>query len=286
MESKLLSPLSSEFRSSDLGDKRRTRRVMAWADAAAKSPGESLPEQAGSAKALEGVYRLASNKSVSPESILDSHIQCTLQRASAESTVLVIHDTTKFRFGGEQRRKGLGRLNAEAEQGFFAHWSFCSSLDGRPLGTLGMYAWNRTGPLKGHRSQKTSQSDPDRESLRWPEAVSSTGELLQGRARAIHLMDREGDCFELLASLVDDGHRFVIRLCHERRLIPGRKPSAVPMLFSEIAKAPRRCEREVAASQRGSQNRSAAAKKLFPPRDAPSKFSESRVWESSGGRKI
>jgi hypothetical protein len=264
MDREPLSPLSEEFASAKLGDVRLTRRLMLIAEAAAANPSGSLPERAGSDVALEGVYRLFGNKKVTPERVLDAHVGCTVERAKRFPYVLAIHDTTEFSFGGDDGRDGLGWLNYEKRQGFLSHISICVAPDGEPLGTLRLFAWTRLGQPKGKRSQQESQYDPDRESLRWYESCAQVDELLDGKTAAIHVMDREGDCYELLSQLLESGLRFTVRVCYDRRLSPGRTGDT-DKLFDVLSAAPLFFERQVPLSTRGIKGR-AGKLKAFPAR--------------------
>lgn len=250
MQSTPLAPLCAEFADVELGDARLDRRLLQIAEAAEKAPGASLPEQAGSSTALEATYRFLSNDRVSPQSVFGGHVNATLDRAEAASTVFVVHDTTEFRFGGERHRDGLGWINSDRRQGFLAHFSFCVSLQGRPLGCLDLFAWARQGKRTGRRSKLAELSDPDRESQRWHEAALQTAERLHDRATPIHLMDREGDSYELFALLLEHQQRFVIRLGHNRRLELGRGASATPKLYESLSCSPLFFEREVQLSAR------------------------------------
>lgn len=265
MKIKQLEPVSAEFAKAELGDVRLTRRLQQMADSAEKAPSSSLPNQADSSAALEGTYRFLENPSVSAEAILDAHVQRTIERAEVHPYVYVIHDTTEFKFGGENRREGLGWVDSPKDQGFLGHFSFCASPSGEPLGALGLYAWTRQGPAKGHRSQAASQSDPDRESLRWIDSALSAGELLFDKTDAIHLMDREGDSYELFCFLLEHKQRFVIRLSHDRRLEKGRTASRVPKLFESLSDATFFFDREVVLSARN-KGKMPKTEKRFPPR--------------------
>ncbi|MCI5221934.1 MAG: hypothetical protein D3924_04500 [Candidatus Electrothrix sp. AR4] len=263
MKIKQLAPLSDEFSNVELCDKRLKKRLMTIVDAAEKSPGASLPGQAGSSAALEGTYRFVENPRVSPESLLDAHVQHTVERAAHHPFVYVIHDTTEFKFSGQKRREDLGRLKSGKDQGFsdillpvllrpasrLVHWG-CMLGEGKP---------------KGRRSQQESQSNPNRESLRWIDSALQTGELLHNKTNAIHLMDREGDSYELFAFLLDSGECFVIRLSHDCRREGGRAEPKIPKLFEMLSNAPYLFEREVVLSERN--NRKIGTKKAtFPNR--------------------
>jgi hypothetical protein len=265
MKNKQLPPVSTEFQNTDFGDVRLTRRLQQIAESSERNPSASLPEQSGSSAALEATYRFIENDSVSAKTILDSHIEQTSERAGAFPYVYVIHDTTDFKFKGEQRREGLGWVETPKDQGFFGHFSICASPSGEPLGTLGLYAWSRQGRPKGHRRQNVSQSDPDRESLRWIDAGLSAAERLYGKTEAIHLMDREGDSYELFSFLLEHEQRFVIRLSHDRRLEQGRAAAKEQKLFESLSNSPYFFDREVVLSERNTK-KSPRNIKVFPPR--------------------
>ena len=129
MESKILAPISSEFDKVRLSDKRLKKRLSKIVQAAERLPGGSLPKRAESVADLEATYRFLDNPNVSAEEILDSHVQRTCERAKEHEKVLLIHDTTTFRFGGAKDREGLGRINGKFGQGFLAHYTICTSME-------------------------------------------------------------------------------------------------------------------------------------------------------------
>lgn len=110
-----------------------------------------------------------------------------------------------------KERRGLGRISTQKRDGFLAHFSICASQAGEPLGSLDLLAWSRLDREKRPKAQGTLL-DPERESLRWAESAERASERLLGKTSAIHVMDREGDNFELFATLTDHSARFVIRL--------------------------------------------------------------------------
>ncbi len=239
------------------------------ANRVAAQPEASLPKQMLDSAGLEGAYRLVENDSVAPQGVLDAHIDRTVGRMIEKPEVLVLHDTTDFKFAGEQRREGLGFLNGEKKTGFYAHFSIAVARDGEPLGTVHTYAWNRPNkpdPVPDGKSRRrTSQYDPNRESLRWGEAALACAERTGGKTKLIHVMDREGDCLELFALLLEHDQRFVIRLAHNRRLSGGRSTETIK-LFERLSAAPVILEREVVLSQRG-KGKSEKEKKNFPARE-------------------
>lgn len=209
--------LSDEFGGADLGDERLDQRLGLLADRVADRPGESFPKVLDDAE-LEAAYRFFRNGRVTPEGILAPHFRQTALRAAVDSQVLVVHDTTQFEFGGEVKREGLGRL-IRPGQGFFGHFSLATSADGtrKPLGLLGLETVFRLDKAIGHkawtRSKRRGESD------RWLRSVAAVDALLQGKTRAIHVMDREADSYALLAALSETNSSFVIRSFQDRVLV-------------------------------------------------------------------
>jgi len=238
--------LAAEFSDVSLGDERLNARVRKIAAVLSSARDRSLPEAHGrDASQLEGTYRFLSNPSVTAEEILSAHLRKTTQRAMEAGAVLMVHDSTTFAFGGRSRR-GLGTLGSSDCLGFYAHISLCISEDGEPLGGARLYAWRREKkPHRGKRPQQESQYDPNRESLRWNEAVHDTGDVFRGVASVVHVMDREGDCLELISDMIEHDHRFVVRLSHDRRMDADRLRRDVPKLFATLSSAPVVLEREV-----------------------------------------
>jgi hypothetical protein len=245
----VLPPLSEEFSGAKLGDPRRTRRLMAVVDSAVRAAGGSLPEQSGGkSSVLEGTYRLLGNERIEPEQVLAAHQELTADRAALFDEVVVSHDTTSFEFKGESAREGLG-LMCGTGQGLYAHYSLAMSRSGEPLGVLGLRVWSRGPKPKVKLHPRDRGLDEDRESLRWHDAVHEVAERLEGKSRAIHVMDREADSYELLADMLEHEQRFVVRVCHDRLLGKGN-PDGNARLYAAMAGTELLFEREVQLSRR------------------------------------
>jgi hypothetical protein len=132
--------------------------------------------------------------------------------------VIVAHDTTQFEFGGPAKRRGLGRLIKPSAQGFFGHFSLAISADvaRQPLGLLALQTVFRSGTATPRKLRKPS--DNRGESARWRNCVDDAERMLDGRTRAIHVMDREADSYSLLAALTEEKRSFVIRSFQDRVL--------------------------------------------------------------------
>lgn len=266
------SGIAEEFEGAELGDERRSRRLVRMAQALSEEPAASFPEAMKDEAGLEGAYRFLGNEKVDPQAILAPHFGRTCARAAYRKTILALHDTTQFGFGGDSPRQGLGRLRDEKSQGFFAH--ICLAVSGGdhndPLGVMAFNPFFRSGPPKGYRTAKERESDPANESRRWEAGVEEVEERLGEKCSAIHVMDREGDSYALFSALVEKGRRFVIRLCHDRALalpplVEGKR--ARPKISDAIGEAKSVLTREVKLSRR-KKPAAPRAGKIHPQRDS------------------
>lgn len=209
--------VSSEFEGAELGDPRLTRRLLRIADCVATAPAAGFPRLTSSDSELEGVYRFLGNERVTPAKIMQPHLAKTVQRVGARS-VLVLHDTTEFGYGGASRREGLGRIAFDAPgQGFFAHFALAVAADGtrEPLGIAGLHTFVRTEKRPPKHRFTRSAGTPNERS-RWPDLAVRVGKTFP---QAIHVMDREADSFEIISELSSAGVRFVVRVSRDRRLL-------------------------------------------------------------------
>lgn len=204
-----------------LGDARRSRRLARLVAAAVRRPDASFPMMAADESELEGIYRFLNNPSVDPAGILEPHLLATTQRVKeSEGDVLVVHDTTYFKFQGD--RSGMGRVHVK-DQGFWAHVALAITSHREALGVIGLRYGTRLGPSRWKGGRQLHSEGPS-ENRRWLELPEETAERV-GRSRVVHVMDREADWFELMKELQDREERFVIRLTHDRLLEEGGRVS-------------------------------------------------------------
>jgi hypothetical protein len=209
--------LATELAGAQLGDARLARRLCLLAERLADRPSESFPKALDDAE-LEAAYRFFGNDQVTPDGILAPHFRQTAKRAAGHTRIIVVHDTTAFEFSGQTKRAGLGHLIRPAAQGFFGHFSLALTADGSrsPLGLAAVETVFRLKKRIGHKKWTPAQSLG--ESARWVRCVEAAEERLGDAVEAIHVTDREGDQYALLAALTDADRPFVIRSFQDRRL--------------------------------------------------------------------
>jgi len=245
------------FAELDLGDPRRTRRVMRTVENLASNPRSSFPDAMGSEADIEGAYRLMSSRHVTMAALCEAHSEVTAKRALAAGRVLAIHDTTTFEFKHADVEE-VGYLNT-GKAGFLAHYTLVVNADDsrQPLGVAYVEDFRRTKPpskpsAKGHLQRKRSGAetvqDPTRESTRWFRGFEAANERLKC-TEVIHVADREGDNYDLLAQAVAQGYRFVIRARVLTRRVEG-PTGDFETLRAVIAGAHGKIKREVELSAR------------------------------------
>ena len=211
----LKEPVSVEFEGAELGDARRTARLQRVAEKLEGRPAVGFPQVFGEGAELEAFYRLMRNDAVQLASVIEPHLEATAQRGAEFGTCLVIHDTTTFKFGGEQRRQGLGHTASKA-QGFLGHFALAVGMDDVPipLGVMGVETLVRKRSTKGKMRKKTSKNY---EFGRWLRMLDDVEERAQDRFDCIHVMDREADFIDLLRRIEQLEARYVIRAARQRR---------------------------------------------------------------------
>ena len=207
---------AAAFEGLELGDPRRTRRVLRTVTNLASNPQASFPQAMGCEADIEGAYRLMNSGRVRMKKLNEAHAEVTARRAREAKVVLAIHDSTTCQFvHGDP--DVIGYTNT-GKAGFMVHYTLVvSSNEKKPLGVAHVEELVRhRAPRKKAKAKAKKLSgfetvrDPERESLRWNRGFAATDERLRG-TEVVHLADREGDNYDLLAQALNDGSRFVIR---------------------------------------------------------------------------
>ena len=233
---------NQEFGACDLGDPRRTRRlVKIVSDQAAQPSGSYAQAAGGNRHELKGYYRFLNHEreELDPEGLLQTHRTQTIRRMMKEKTVLILQDTTELNFSTRPGCKDLGQLGSNQtgakSRGLDLHSCLAvGGLSGLPLGVL---------RLQGYAPEPAQGKDPHRpieekESYRWLQAYEDAAHIaaLIPDTRVISVTDREGDMFELFdhrRRLPDKQAELLVRAKWDRSLA-----GTEAKLFAELAAAP------------------------------------------------
>lgn len=206
----------STFGSTKLGDPRRTKRLVRVAAALAACPGASLLQQLGSWSAAKGADRLLDTDAIDFAQIIAPHCAQTRQRCHAPGVQLLVQDTTTLDFSHHRTTVGLGPIGDGRGVGFYRQTVLAvDPVTGHPLGVLAADPWTRQAiPVDESRRHRLSRP---RESECWGRLARTIGPPPTGSCW-VHVADREADCFDFLAAVVDSGADVLVRIAQNRRV--------------------------------------------------------------------
>src|SRR6266699_1896079 len=100
---------AAPFGTAPLGHPRRTRRAVAIAEALAREPGASLPQQLHDPAALEATYRFLHSQ-VSYEALLQPHVEHTREEMGQVERAVLIQDTRGVDYQRHPTATGRGSI--------------------------------------------------------------------------------------------------------------------------------------------------------------------------------
>ena len=111
------------FGAAELGDRRRTERLVHTFDRMHAHPGGTLPDKLASPPDLRGLYRLCDADGVTHEAVLAPARAYTLARVRAcPGDVLILHDATELDYTTLSSLAGdLGQIGKGTRRGYLCH---------------------------------------------------------------------------------------------------------------------------------------------------------------------
>ena len=205
------------FGHAELGDERRTKRLVQLADQMCQRPGGTFPQKFRRPADLQAFYRLMRRDEVTHEAILSPHRQATFQQIEQlETPVLVIHDSTELDFT-THKSLDLGQIGSGKRRGYIAHNSLAVNPETREVIGLCNQVLHRRARVSKKETNAQKRKRTSRESLLWLKGTKP----LPGNRQFIDVCDRGADSFEFLEHELASGRRFVIRSCYCRRVFLG-----------------------------------------------------------------
>lgn len=208
------------FSNAQIGDARRTKRLVTLADQMHARPGGTLPQKFRSPADLQAFYRLMARDEVTHGAMIAPHREATLKRiAETADPILVLHDTTELDFTNHESLEDLGQIGCGTRKGYITHNSLAvHSVTREPMGLLNQILHRRETVSKSEtRAERRKRST--RESRLWLQGPLP----LPADRQLVDVCDRGADTFEFLQFEVASGRRFVIRSSHNRRIFVGHE---------------------------------------------------------------
>ena len=218
------------FGTCELGDKRRTQRLVRVAEQIAGNPSASLSNQTETWGDLKAAYRLFDCEDVTFEAIARPHWELT--KKLAKGRTLVIGDTTEIDFGRFREIEGVGPTGNGTGQGFLLHNALTVNAHTEEiLGVAGQTIHYRKKQRKSKKLPTAPQrlKKKNRESEVWGKVIDQIGPPAEGSS-FVHVFDRGADKFEVYCHLLQQQSDWVIRACQmHRSVLVGDTEERMPL---------------------------------------------------------
>jgi hypothetical protein len=228
---------SIEFGSAELGDARRTARLVSCAAEAAAMPSGAVSRTCQTSASREGAFRFVENPACSPEAVIAAMTRAAARRCT-DGVAIVAVDATAVRVVDETGKKGLGPIGAweDPKRGVHVMSAFALTNTGAPVGLCSQSYWVRTERSKRPATAHSADIE-NRESRFWFRALEQTLETFAREAPSTvpwFQLDRGGDCGPLLAHAKDNDLLLTVRATHDRRVDSPHKKLVATLEATKI----------------------------------------------------
>lgn len=198
-----------------LPDRRLNARLGAILEDFADRPTDSIPQAAGDWGQAKGTYRFLANGRVTWIALGDGFARDTARLCQDREVVLAVQDTTSLNLTPNDSIAELGPIDSGGlARGLLVHTTLALTERGSVVGVLGQQCWARPEP---------GQPGPEeKESGKWIHGIDQARHAFYEAGdrppRLIHVMDREGDVYDVLQWIDDVGDGAIIRCVQDRRV--------------------------------------------------------------------
>lgn len=217
-----------QFGTCELGDERRTRRLVRFAAQAAEKPDASTPRQAETWADLKAAYRLFDQAEATFGAITAPHQALTREQFD-NGVWLILNDTTELNFGYLRAIEGVGRVGSKENRGFFLHSALAVCASSRELtGVAAQELYTRPLGKVKRVSSSARKKQPRRETDVWGRVIDQVGPPPEG-VRFLHVCDRGADNFDVYCHLIAQRAGWVIRAAQLQRQVGTEQDEALPL---------------------------------------------------------
>jgi len=237
---------ASQFAAADLGDRRRTKRLVRLAAMMAGNSSGSIPQQTGGGADMKAAYRLFAAEDVTHATICQPHFAQSRRAAGQIPMVFLVQDTMVLNFTSHAACAGLGPIG-EGKGLMGLHQQNVLALDPirrRPLGLMYQRHYSRKPrpkALRANRNGRHAVPLEERESHWWIAAIAAIGSPPPG-VRWVHVGDRGEDLFGAYHEARKQHTDWMIRVSQDRRVLT---PTGPDRLFPYIRSLPIRTQQKV-----------------------------------------
>lgn len=231
-----------EFEHAELGDVRRTRRLVRVAECVLVRPGGTIGAVFDDLSDLHGAYDFVENDAVNPAALVAAMALAAARRACAYDMVWIATDGSSITLSDRKRKKETGRLGSgdNKGRGDKVHSALVLDPDGIPLGLCAQTQWQRGD--KFTRAARDKRPTREKETQQWLDVRAAARSVMTAHAPAVtrhFLHDREADAWPLLLDAVacEPGEYTTIRGQWDRRLVTKEDTQDAPTRYLREALA-------------------------------------------------
>jgi hypothetical protein len=203
------------FATAELGDPRRTRRLVQAATKIAAHPEKTFP-QIFDWNELRAFYRLCDQKEATVAAVQTPHWEQTRQAMRRTPLTLILHDTTELDYSSHWKLAGVGQIGNERGRGFLQHNSL--AVTPQPRQVLGLafqqFTTRKPAPKKETVYQRKRRQ---KESDLWMNGIRASGRP-PAECCWVDVADRGSDLYEAMAAAREVEHHFLFRASQNRKV--------------------------------------------------------------------
>lgn len=208
----------------NIGDARRTKRLVESVDAMARHPGGTLPDKLNRPSELRAFYRLMNCKRVTHDIVMQSHTDATRQKMreiaanASGSTFLILHDATELDYTSLLSLKdALSHIGPGSNLGYICHNSLVVQCEPQQLIGLSSQILHNRAYVPKKETDKQRRQRRNRESRLWAQGARACG-AAPPNSLCVDVSDSLSDTFEYMAYEISNGRHFLLRAREDRKL--------------------------------------------------------------------
>jgi hypothetical protein len=206
-----------------LFNKKKVKRLVEIATRLGEAKGTSLARLFDNWYDTKATYNLLKQPVMTPNSIQNPHREIAFQNIENWSgDVLAIEDSSEFEWNHKEPIEGLGPVGSgrNCDQGFILHSTLAIGITNKgKLEILGLpFQQYYVRPPVRKTKKKRAWSEDLIETDLWRNVIKE--KALPAASKVIRICDRAADIYEIFTETKEYGCRHIIRLKHDRVVLP------------------------------------------------------------------
>lgn len=200
----------------DLGDARRTARLVRVAASAAEAPAGTVTKVFSDDAERQGAYDFLESPHIEADALEAGAGEAVAKKCGTEARVFVVVDGSSLSFVDRTGGRGLGAVGTYTAGGVGLKviTALALTASGVPIGPVRQVMWRRPAQRPTNRRPAKKRPVDKKETQHWLDAVTASKARLAASSadtRITYLVDREGDSAAMLSTLFGTAEEFVVR---------------------------------------------------------------------------